>query len=261
MQSDPRLFESLLNTPLHTHTHTSTSQHWELLEEARCYLTKTCWRQCVWVRRAVGIVDTLLPYVHPGCSPSAGLLSTDFLQKFLQGNRSRCVGPEVLPALSGAWLSGVYLLVLCLSFLLPSAASPAAGSGSVGFPHSANFTLTFFCRTCPPQHFRVSLFLVSVSFMKVFFAHLPFSHLQWLCTPLASLACALMCVSVCWQPSRCVQVFPLSLNIMQTCPCSSSHTELYLPIQKLSCLSWWTHLDFWVNTMPVEILIKVEAQK
>ncbi len=97
--------------PQHTHTHTqaSTSQHWELLEETRCYLTKTCWRQCVWVRRAVGIVDTLLPYVHPGCSPSAGLISADFLQKFLQGNRSLtiteqmaahaewiCVSPKVL---------------------------------------------------------------------------------------------------------------------------------------------------------------------
>lgn len=30
-------------------------------------------------------VDTLLPYVCPACSPSAGLISTDFLQWFLMG--------------------------------------------------------------------------------------------------------------------------------------------------------------------------------
>lgn len=38
---------ALREPPTQPLTHTSTSQHWGLLEEARCYLTKTCWRQCV----------------------------------------------------------------------------------------------------------------------------------------------------------------------------------------------------------------------
>lgn len=114
MQSDPKLFESLFNPPLHTNTHVhpplNTESYWK---ETRCYLTKTCWRQCVYGSGGQGgIVDTLLPYVHPGCSPSAGLMSANFLPKFLQGNWSvaitdgrwlhrlewMCVSPE----LSGA---------------------------------------------------------------------------------------------------------------------------------------------------------------
>lgn len=147
----------------------------------------------------MGIVDTLLPYVHPGCSPSAELISTDFLQQFLRGNQSSttdglhrssgiCVKPRVLPALSGARLSGVYLLVLSRRCLLPSAAVPEAGSGSVGFPHSANFLLTFFCRTCPLQHLGGFLFLFSIFLMPQFFFLPP---AVTLCAPLASLACVL----------------------------------------------------------------------
>ncbi len=43
----------------------------------------------------MGIVDTLLPYVHPACSPSAGNISADFLQKFLQGNRSLTITEQM----------------------------------------------------------------------------------------------------------------------------------------------------------------------
>lgn len=119
----------------------------------------------------------------------------------------------------------------------------------VGFPHSAHFILIF--HVCRAYQARTSRGFVSHS--ASFCSPSSFSHLQWLCsTPsLNSLPFVLhMCphVYVCWQPGRCVQVFPVSLNIMQARPCSQGSI---IPFSD-SCLSWWTHLELRVNTMHVE---------
>lgn len=204
------------SNPPQIHTHASTSQHWELLEETRCYLTKTCWRQCVWVRRAAGIADTLLPYVHSVCSPSAALVSADFLQKFLQGNRSLL--SRWLHRLSGsvsvlrfcqqppATASLGYICWSWACFLLPSVAAPTAGTGSVGFPHSANFTLLL--QTSPALAFLLSIFILLVPW---FFIHLPFSHLQ--------------------PPSSLEHVFSMCADSLPgVCRCSPYHSTSHKPI-------------------------------
>lgn len=104
-----------------------------------------------------GIVDTLLPYVRPGCSASAGLLKHRLPPRFLtrllptdglQRSSETCILLQVLPARSGTRL-------LSHECLLPSAAVPAAGSGSVGFPHSANFIQTSFSSTGQLRHFLI----------------------------------------------------------------------------------------------------------
>lgn len=142
-------------TPV-THTHASTSQHRELLEETLCYLTKTCWRQCVWVRRAVGIGDTLLPCVHPECSHS-GCGRLHFHQNFLPGNpeiNHSCTSCKLFLHLliltpersflsqSWTWVSGTLLSWFHTNFLLknkitslPSSLTPV-------------YLPAFFPRTC-----------------------------------------------------------------------------------------------------------------
>lgn len=217
MQSDPKLSESLLKTPSHTHTHPplNTESYWR----KRVVTSLRHAGVSVWVRRAAGIADTLLPYVHPVCSPSAGLIGTDFLQKFLQGNKGllsrwlhRLSGSVSILRFCQQPPAPASLGYICWSwacFLLPSGAAPTARSGSVGFPHSANFTLTSYAELARSgllaQHLLPWFFLLT--------------SLSPTCShPLASLACVL---HVCWQPGRCVQVFPLSLNITQTYPRSS----------------------------------------
>lgn len=170
-----------------------------------------------------------------GCTDRVGSVSN-------LGFCRRCPEPDSLECIYWSWA------------MLPSAAVPEAGSGSVGFPHSANFLLTFFCRTCPLQHLGGFIFLFSIFLMPQFFFLPP---AVTLCAPLASLACVLhVCphVYVCWQVAGVCRCSPYhsTSHTHHTPPNTHTHTQLYLPIQNLSCLSWWTHLELWVNTMPVE---------
>lgn len=177
--------------------------------------------------------------MHPVCSHSAGLISTDFLQKFLQGNRSLL--SRWLHRLSGsvsvlrfcqeppAPASLGYICWSWACFLLPSVATPTKGTGSVGFPHSANFTPTFFCRPRPlwPSCSASSFYLYDDSLL--------ISLSPTWSNPLASLACV---HHVCWQPARCAGV-PLitqhhtnlsPLLLMHTCTGLSSHSETVMSV-------------------------------
>lgn len=215
MQSDPRLLENFLNSPrpyayAHTHVHASTSQHWELLEETRCYLTKTCWRQCVWVRRAADIVDMLQPYVHPGCSTSAGPTSTDSLQMFLQGKVEYTIVEQMATGdLCQFWDSHTQLISHWLSYACMSLWDES----------------------------MFYLFIVSPTCSR-------------------SSACEPVCVPTTWQVCAGVPPYHSTLHkLVPAPPNSHTHTQISLPIQRLSCLSWWTHLVLWVNTIPVEAII------
>lgn len=163
-------FLSAPANPRHTHTHASTSQHRELLEETLCYLTKTCWRQCVWVRRAVGIGDTLLPCVHPECSHS-GCGRLHFHQNFLPGNpeiNHSCTSCKLFLHLliltpersflsqSWTWVSGTLLSWFHTNFLLknkitslPSSLTPVYLPAF--FPRTCNRSVPRLLGMCPPS--------------------------------------------------------------------------------------------------------------
>lgn len=185
-------FLSAPANPCHTHTHASTSQHRELLEETLCYLTKTCWRQCVWVRRAVGIGDTLLPCVHPECSHS-GCGRLHFHQNFLPGN------PEINHSCTSCKLF-LHLLILTpeRSFL---SQSWTWVSGTLLSWFHTNFLLKNKITSLPSS--------LTPVYLPAFFP----PHLQPQCSPPLGHVSS---ICACWQPGRCAQVFPSSLSITQT---------------------------------------------
>lgn len=129
----------------------------------------------------------------------------------------------------------MYLLVLSLSFQLPSVAIPAAGSGSVGFPHSANFTLTFFYSIHPLRP------LGGAGIFFFFFCSSPFSSLPaiTLYTPphIFDMCCLYVCVCVLTGWQVCAGVRRITQHRTNPRLLTHTGTVLYLPIQKLSCLS------------------------
>lgn len=123
--------------------------------------------------------------------------------------------------------------------------APASTCGSscsrkwvCGFLHSANFILAVFCRSWLLQQFGKTSDS-EYSFCYHFFFSL--SHLQPLCASpsLTSVACDVhVCLHVCGDCLAGVcRCSPHQSTLHMPVPAPETHTQLFLPIQTLSCLS------------------------
>lgn len=138
-------------------------------------------------------------------------------------------------------------------------AAPTTGSGSVGFPHSANFTLTFI----PPllQHKLTHSGLCSAS-------SFPFLCLNLTFTSFSSPTC-----SHCATPpslfSMCASICVCADSLAGVCRCSPYHSASHKPVpappNTHTALSSHSEtvmsvpMNSLVHTMHVEILINIRA--
>lgn len=134
-------------------------------------------------------------------------------------------------------------------------AIPAAGSGSVGFPHSANFTLTFFYSIHPLRP------LGGAGIFFFFFCSSPFSSLPAITLYTPPHIFDMCCLYVCVCADRLAGV----------CRCSPYHSTSHKPAppntHRHSSLSSHSKTvmsvlmnSFRVNTIPVETLINTHKQ-